>query len=204
MGTFLKVDGDKFSDKVTTTTDKLNLSKVKIKLRHISFADGNDSLVIDVYRDYTDSWIYIRSGELILNINDSINIRLKAYENYTNSSTFKNNQGEIVTSYSESAFYNITKEQLAAICEANTLDIKVRGSDGSIISNGDKFLIYCRKFYNQFYDSTKYPETANMEVFGIWNQLTNWFYNLSTAGTVLCICLGSFILLLIITLLCTS
>ena len=165
MGTFLKVDGDKFSDKVTTTTDKLNLSKLKIKLRHISFADGNDSLVFDVYRDYTDSWIYIRSGELILNINDSINIRLKAYENYTNSSTFKNNQGEIVTSYSESAFYNITKEQLAEICEAKTLDIKVRGSDGSIIESGGVFLIYCKKFYNLFYDNTKYLETQDKEEF---------------------------------------
>ena len=165
MGTFLKVDGDKFSDKVTTTTDKLNLSKVKIKLRHISFADGNDSLVIDVYRDYTDSWIYIRSGELILNINDSINIRLEAHENYTNSSSFKNNDGEIITTYSESAFYNITKEQFAEICEAKTLVVKVRGSDGSIIESGGVFLIYCKKFYNLFYDNTKYLETQDIEEF---------------------------------------
>lgn len=171
---------------------------MKIKLRHISFADGDDSLVIDVCRDYTDYWIYIRSGELILNINDSVNVRLEAHENYTDSSTFKNYQGEIVTSYSESAFYGITKEQLAEICEAKTLDIKVRGSDGSIISNGDKFLIYCRKFYNQFYDSTKYPETANVEVFGIWNQLTNYFSNPSVVYIALYVFCVIVVLLLLI------
>ncbi len=165
MSGFLIKDVDKFEDKTTTTTEMLKLSSVKIKLRHISFADGDDSLVIDVYSERQYGWLNIRGGELILNINYSINIRLEAHENYTNSSSFKNNDGEVITTYSESAFYNITKEQFAEICEAKTLDIKVRGSDGSIIESGGVFLIYCKKFYNLFYDNTKYLETQDIEEF---------------------------------------
>ena len=88
-------------------------------------------------------------------------MRFEAHENYTATSSFKAN-GEIYTTYSESAFYNITKEQLAEICEAKTLEIKVRGSNGSIIESGKVFLTYCKMFYNRFYDNTKYIETQNL------------------------------------------
>lgn len=184
MKKFLKTIGDKFSDKTTTTTEKLHLKAqfggllISAKLRHLSFADGTATLVLDIDRELKyGGLIDIGNGQIIFNINDSININIEANENYVDAATIEDNNGNKSSFYIESAYYELSQELLAQICEAKTLDIKIEGTDGDEIVKGDKFLIYCRKFYNQFYDNTKYPEVANAQVFGRWNRITNWLNN---------------------------
>lgn len=147
---FLKVTGDKFQDKTTTQAKPikyLNFSLfTKISLRHISCGSGNDYLLIDIFTDSTDDWLFIRSGNLYINLNNSINITLGAQENSTDCSVSNN-----VTHHYESVYYDISKEILAQICDADTVDLKLTGDNFSKVYSSDKFLNYCRRFYNEFY-----------------------------------------------------
>lgn len=175
MKQFLKVSSsDKFSDikKKTTTTDRIYLSGgVGFNLRHISFDEIEEVLVIDVFYSANQSayMLGLNNGTLILNINNSKNIELEAEENYTDSSSINN-----ATVHFESVYFEISKDILAEICEAKSLEMKIIGSNRDKVLKGEKFLNYCRKFYNQFYDNKKYPETADMKIHTLWDKFQNW------------------------------
>ena len=170
MKPFLKVTkSDKFSDvqKTTTTTDKIFISGLSFNLRHILIED-EDILLLDVLQiNQSFMMLGISNGVLILNINNSKNIELEAGENYTDSASMGN-----TTLHCESAYYELSKDILEEICEAKSLAMKIVGSNSSkVLENTEKFLNYCRKFYNQFYDNTKYPETADMKIFTLRDRI---------------------------------
>ena len=173
MKPFLKVTkSDKFSDvqKTTTTTDKIFISGLSFNLRHILIED-EDILLLDVLQiNQSFMMLGISNGVLILNINNSKNIELEVGENFADSaSVHKVNN---ITFHCESAYYELSKDILEEICEAKSLAMKIVGSNSSkVLKNTEKFLNYCRKFYNQFYDNTKYPETADMKIFTLRDRI---------------------------------
>lgn len=161
MAGILNVEVDKFKNTTTTTGPKKTfhfdgleqvLGETHLTLRHLSLDNGKDYLMLDLNYE-GDRWFFFRRGELIINLNNSINIPLKAHESYSN--TIGGGRVE------ESVFYDISKKDLEAICEADSIDMKLSGADSYVTIDKDgkhNFQNYCRIFYNAFYEK-KYPES---------------------------------------------
>ena len=75
---------------------------------------------------------------------------------------------------SETFYYEISKEKIKAVCDSNSIFIKIIGKNffniqastfrSNEMPNYDKFKLHFQQFYNNIYDSTKYIDSLNKEV----------------------------------------
>ena len=152
MNNLVTREHDKFSQKTTTTSISLQvdqeITSFIIQLRHVS-APKIDSMVIDIQYLATD-WMFIRNGKLILNINGTKNLTLDPHE-----------QGTDATGHGvmESAFYNITPEQLLMLCNAKSIEYKLSGSNTYVTGAfNDNMQLICKAMYNAIYDHSKFKK----------------------------------------------
>lgn len=129
-------------------------SDIFLELRHVKTPDL-DSIVID-YRYYSNDWMFLKNGEMIINIDGLDNIDLAPHE----SDTDVKDGGRI----KEIGFYNITKEQLKQICDAKEISVRISGKS-SYFELKDKGLLkfhfMCRSFYADLYEDSSYDEWIN-------------------------------------------
>lgn len=178
---FINVDFDKFQNKKTTLMEwfLLDLADqrpeevygydiyMKIRLRHIS-TPNQDSLVLDL--EYMDrNWIFLKSGKLIININDVENIVLEPHESF--SKTVKEWSG--VIRCRENVWYYINQDILTKICNAKTIDFQISGSENVVEVNANQFIKKAQLFYNGFYDSTAFISTLQEETERAKNTVIN-------------------------------
>lgn len=160
MNNLVTREHDKFSEKTTTRSMELQVdtgvqfSYFYIKLRHIS-TPNVDSMVIDITY-FGPEWLFIRSGNLVLNINGVENITLNPHDQGTEAG------GGIVE---ESAYYNITAEQLLTLSNAKTIEYKLSGSRAYVTGTlNENMQLICKSMYNAIYDqSTFSTELTNYE-----------------------------------------
>ena len=167
---FITVDYDEFNEKTTTQhsntlkwgggwSDGLVNTYDNIRFRHVKTQEL-DALMLDFSIKASD-WFHLRDGKLILNCDqDNINIEFNETE------TDATHIGDDLYCF-EYGFYQISKEELEKVCEANVLKIRVGGST-TYEEPGEKecqvFQTYCQQFYNNFYDEAKYPDSLNVAV----------------------------------------
>ena len=129
---------------------------MQMRLRHVS-TPNIDSLVLDLDYTFIRDWVFLRDGELIININNVENIRLKAHENYSDVDS-----GPGPVTVSESVYYDLNNELLKKICDAKTLGFKIVAKHEVFEVNENGFINYAQVFYNGFYDSTQYVESLEI------------------------------------------
>jgi hypothetical protein len=109
-------------------------------------------------------WMFLRNGNMIINIDGVENITLECHESNTEVGVgYKNACMEV-------GFYQITKEQLKKVCDAKEVEVRISGgssyhsidnkpdqkyTEDSILP-GDKFIFMCRAFYSGLYDESSY------------------------------------------------
>ena len=165
---FINVDYDKFTNKKTTLMGWFSLDTggdrpgygyheyMKIRLRHISIPN-QDSLMLDLeYMDY--DWIFLRSGKLIININNVENIVLEPHESFSETVDIG-----YATRCRECVWYDINQEILTKICNAKTIDFQISGGKFVVEVNANQFIKDAQLFYNGFYDSTAFISTLQEE-----------------------------------------
>ncbi|HAQ71564.1 MAG TPA: hypothetical protein DCR48_11375 [Flavobacteriales bacterium] len=180
---FIKQDFDKFNNKSTselvwpTKFSKKYISiwwnagdstvkdykgmEIDLTLRHVKTPDIETCLIDYMYLG--GDWMFLRNGNMIINLDGTENIKLEAKESNTDVGVgFRNAVCEI-------GFYSISKEELKKVCDAKEVEVRVGGansyhsiansdqknSEKSILP-GDKFLFMCRTFYAGLYDDSSY------------------------------------------------
>lgn len=127
-----------------------------LKLRHIK-TPTIDSLVID-FHFFANDWFFLRDGKIIINCNSIENIELKPHDSNTSVGKYGGSRIE------EIGFYNISKEQLKRICDANTIAVKVSGANNFFELEGKgllKFHFMCRSFYSELFEDSSYNQWIN-------------------------------------------
>jgi hypothetical protein len=136
--------------------ENLHTSKINLKLRHVKTPDL-DSIVID-YTYYSNDWMFLRNGNMIINIDGVDNVNLVPHESDTKVGEFGG------SGISERGFYDITKEKLKQICDAKEISIRISGGS-SYFELKDKgllkFRFMCRSFYADLYEDSSYDEWIN-------------------------------------------
>jgi hypothetical protein len=129
-------------------------SKLILGLRHVKTPEI-DSIVID-YDYKANDWMFLRNGTMIVNLDGVNNVELKPHE----SDTDVRDGGRC----NEVGFYNISKEDLKKICDANSIAVRVSGGS-SYLEVKDKgllkFQFMCRSFYSDLYDDHSYDTWIN-------------------------------------------
>lgn len=159
---------DKFEQKTTTRTLPLNKYRdqtlilwsletnenhrnysLAANIRHIKSPKIN-SLMFD-FDLIGENWLFFREGKLFLVI-DFENIEIHANESYTE----VNPDG--LGGIREGVYYLIDQEILKKICSAKDFSIRLSGTKFiDLDDNANKsFQMMCKRFYNNFYDSTSY------------------------------------------------
>lgn len=130
-------------------------SQLSLKLRHVKTPDL-DSILID-YTYYSKEWMFLRDGNLIINIDGVDNVELDPHESDTKVGEFG---GSRIT---EKGFYNITKEQLKQICDAKEISVRISGNSYFELEDKGllKFHFMCRSFYADLYEDTSHDEWIN-------------------------------------------
>jgi len=169
LETFVEVDevdedfedeiDDEVADEVEEVVEATGFS-LYLTLRHVKMSEV-DSIVFDYIYQGAD-WGLVRDGKFIIRINDEINIPLEPAES-------DNSDG--IGSYNgvqEVGYYIIGTEELKAICDAESIEMKITGGkfevyldysvveEGSAVTIVDKFLFLCRGFYAGLYDDDSY------------------------------------------------
>lgn len=131
-------------------------SQLNLHLRHVKTPDL-DSMVFD-YTYYSKDWMFLRNGNMIINIDGVDNVNLAPHESDTKVGEFG---GSRIT---EKGFYNITKEQLKQICDAKEISVRISGGS-SYFELKDKGLLkfhfMSRSFYADLYEDSSYDEWIN-------------------------------------------
>ncbi len=151
-----KWEWDKNWEMKTGYGEDRSFQKFNLKLRHVKTPDI-DSIVID-YDWYAKDWFFVRDGKMIVNCDGVENIELDPHESDSSVGKYGG------TSLEEIGFYNIKKEQLKIICDANTLAVRVSGGSSYFELEGKgllKFQFMCRSFYSELYDDHNYDEWIN-------------------------------------------
>ena len=165
---------DKFSGKTTTKTIPFDWGGISFNFQHVSNQEG-EILYIEIHNRYCDC-LYLKSGELIFNINNTKNIKLKSISGLYF-------QDFDLGKLEETAFYKITKEQLLSICKAKSIEYCLTGDhttkqctdydedgdsnvtmDGEVILNDQEYLADdyskiqygAQALYNAIYDETAF------------------------------------------------
>lgn len=166
MSEFISVTEDKFKGKSTyKTTKSLYLDhhgfgfiygQLQVILRRLIIMPEDDCVVMDLYLSGFSSCPNLVHGNVIMLV-DNETFTLEPVENYHDCHTF---DGQ--TTFEESCYYELSDNLLKKIADSNSFSMKVYG-DGweTEIENVNAFIVYCKLFYNQVYDSSAYVETVN-------------------------------------------
>lgn len=203
--TFLTTETDKFKNK--TTTECVNPYVIKNEyddLMTASFMHTStpevDALGINILYASTD-WMFLRDGELIININNVENVVLKPKEAYTD--TIRGNfeayskvaKVELTGSDSvhcwEGAWYGLSQDILKKICDAQSIDMKIGGGKTSETVSANSFITYSRLFYNAFYDNEAYKDTVEKNSKQISPKNSGCMLALGIIGSVAAACVYS-------------
>lgn len=147
MNNLVKVEHDKFAHTTTIRGNSISAGPFELNFRHIS-APTTNSTVLDIeYRG--ESCVYLFSGYIIIRLNDIRNHKLNPHESYTD-----------VVNYHyriESDWYEISKELLKEIAEANDVEIKIWGANSSYeIVDLPRVQFMAQVMYNAVYDEQAY------------------------------------------------
>lgn len=168
---------DTFSEMTITKTFPLQWAFAYVSFQHVSSPKGERLTIELLYRD--EDYMFLESGELVININKSKNIKLKPFD------VLRKHEDGIAI---ESASYELSKMQLLQICNAETIDYKLSGNhvsensvdffeeygedicidDGEVDIDGimhnlvgvyvDKIQYAAQALYNAIYDSSAFIE----------------------------------------------
>lgn len=181
---FIKQDFDKFKNKTTTelvwpskfskkyismwfnagdsTVKDYKGLELDLTLRNVKTPDLDATLIDYMYLG--GDWMFLRNGNMIINIDGTENITLVCHESNTEVGVgFRNAVCEV-------GYYSITKEELKKVCDAKQVEVRVAGANSyHLIDNkpdqknseksilpGDKFIFMCRAFYAGLYDDSSY------------------------------------------------
>jgi len=165
---FLSVEGDEFEEKTSTShVSKVVLEDsglwVDCRLRHVKSKEL-DHLFLDVNYDAED-WIFLADKDIIINAGGE-NIRSTANDGL--SEAYIKNEGSdwAENRVSEYVYYELTQEDLLKICDANQVKMRINGERYIEVEagKGAEFRTYCRQFYNNFYDQSKFNESQSVSV----------------------------------------
>ena len=156
---FLEINYDEFNEKTIsdhpikiTFTD---IGSYEFFLRHVKSKDYERLILICEYKG--QGWMHLRNGDLIINC-DQENIKLKFH--HTETDVF--HEGNSLINLEKGA-YEITKEQLKIICDAQEVKIRITGKNyyeqGDHNTIGYLLQLHAQTFYNSFYDSDLYKES---------------------------------------------
>lgn len=123
-----------------------------LQLRHVKTPDI-DSLLID-YRYRDKNWMFLRNGNMIVNIDGVDNLTFNPQETET----------DVTNGIKEFGFYSITKEELKLICDAKEIAVRISGASTHFELEGKgllKFQFMCRSFYADMYEDSSYDEWIN-------------------------------------------
>ena len=131
MAQFITKKNNKFENKTTTEgmpclMEKRGHTRWYFDLRQISTPEGDD-LVVDI-QYFSPDWFFLKNGNLIFNLDGKKNIVIDAHESYSDVGREQGGfekESTVVTE--ENCFYELTKEELKEICDANNLDIQIAG-----------------------------------------------------------------------------
>ena len=137
----------KEGETVTYTGFNFHMTLVHIKEPDV------DGIILNYDYQGVD-WGFVRNGKLIINIDGTTNIALEPVEANTETGFgFYNGVQEV-------GYYIITPEQLEAICNAQTIELKITGGEFSVevgntakqiiggLTFPEKFLFMARGFYS--------------------------------------------------------
>jgi len=128
------------------------------------FAGKGSSSTLETIKDamqtFAGEWAFLRNGNLILQLNGKENIPLDPVECSSEVTT------ENITNAnacSEVVMYRIDKELLERICECNSIRMRLSGSAGSWILEGDHFKFMAKAFFHTVFDSSRYSKEIEEE-----------------------------------------
>ena len=161
---YIVTETDKFENKTTTTSASYfvlynvmdPLTKIQANYRHIK-SPKVDVLVLDV-QYLAREWWFLKDGALIFNVNDEYNIRLEPHNIGTSTMATE------YYSVAEGVYYIIDKDFLKRICDANKIDIKIKGKRGEVTISANSFITYSQQFYNNFFDENMYKESLSVNL----------------------------------------
>ncbi len=160
---FISQTFDKFDEKTVTTSipEKVTVKMImtsetpfptwNLGIRHVRTKDL-DKLLIDAHYGGRE-WVFLRNGSISFSTDSG---PVKIFPEIHGDSDV--HSGGVVQ---ERETYPISKEDFLKICESNSLEIKIAGSSSFITIKADKFLVLCQKFYNNFYDSSKFIDSLD-------------------------------------------
>ena len=207
--TFLTTETDKFKNK--TTTECVNPYVIKneyddlmtASFKHTSTPEV-DAVGISILYASSD-WIFLRDGELIININNVENVVLKPkgaytdtirgnFEAYSKVAKVKLTGSDSVHCW-EGAWYELSQDMLKKICDAQSVDMKICGGKTYETVNANSFITYSRLFYNAFYDSEAYKETVAKKDKTMTSKNSGCMLALGIIGSIAAACMYSLCLL---------
>jgi len=181
---FINQEFDKFNNKTTTTLkwptkfSKKYISlwfnsgssdlpdykgmEIDLTMRHVKTPDLDVTLIDYLYLGA--DWMFLRNGQMIINLDGTENINLECHESNTEVGVgFRN-------AVCENGYYAISKDDLKKVCDAKEVEVRISGDKGyhainnkpdqknseKAILPGDKFLFMCRAFYAGLYEDDTY------------------------------------------------
>lgn len=127
----------------------------QFQLRQIETKDSSTLFLVCTVRTRNEH--YAPQGDMTFNC-DQVNTHLPYRETRTTIDA---------THSVEEGYYELSAEILEAICSCSQLKIRIARSNGNDEPNADwckNFQIYCRQFYNNAIDPTKFEESLSLQV----------------------------------------
>lgn len=125
-----------------------------LDLRHVKSPEL-DSLVID-YHFHSNDWMFLRDGNMTINLDNVENIILQPHESSTNV--------EVGGKINEKGFWSLNKDELKKICDAKSISVRITGGSSYFELEGKgllRFQFMCRSFYKDLYDDNSYDVWIN-------------------------------------------
>lgn len=165
MAEFVSINEDKFQKQTVYHTAKplcFDMKDVfgwdiKATLCRVVKMPDTDSLVVELKSSQKRTALGL--SDLVI-IADDETITLTAFGNKSKREYF-NSYDQDGTDV-ESCYYELSKENLATICNCKSIAMKLYSSnENSKIGNTNAFAVYCKLFYNAVYDNTAYTDVVS-------------------------------------------
>lgn len=166
---FITQQFDKFDEKTVTFSnpEKITVHQImtaetpwptwNLGIRHVKTKDI-DRIVIDAHYGGRD-WFFLRNGAITFATSNGpvkINPEVSGESDVHSGGICEENET-----------YPITNDDFLKICNSNSLEIKISGSDNYVeAKKAHKFHILCKQFYNNLFDSSKFTDSLNQKAGG--------------------------------------
>lgn len=156
---FFSVDYDKFNQKLTVQIkEQLKLEQIngnlsvlepKIGFRYVDSSKIPPFWLIDIIAT-SKNGLNLNKGELLLLLDETNRLSLQPHESFSES--------YLENYHIESDWYEITKEELKALCEARIIEMRITNGYGYADISTYGMQVTARRFYNAVIDSTAYTD----------------------------------------------